>query len=223
MLLDRDTFTLPSPLHIDVCYARHDLAYYQHDGELEMKRMHAEVAELYGRDAHDAFFPELYVMDSPSFLLVLRSRFDLHVLMRYAFYAARTVMIGGWWSLYPEPHGYYHAYGRTLAVLNNWSFTTLHREHHEWLLQHELGHAFGLPHTEEYGIPQKEDSPVNCSIMSYNERMTVPAAAGGKAGVLMARELRLLSKQLHAFPHLYSDDNDLALLQERFPEWKVTM
>lgn len=34
-------------------------------------------------------------------------------------------------------------------------------------LQHELGHAFGLPHIDAYGYPLRGNSP---SIMSYNPK-----------------------------------------------------
>jgi hypothetical protein len=66
-------------------------------------------------------------------------------------------------------------------------------------LQHELGHAFGLPHVDVYGHDMKTDN----SIMSYNPaHHTRRMRPSPKPGILMPEDLRGLSFNRRAFPNL---------------------
>lgn len=69
-------------------------------------------------------------------------------------------------------------------------------------LQHELGHAFGLPHVDVYGYDMKS----NASVMSYNPRMNTrgftPSPTPGK---LIPEDLRGLALNQRAFPGLRFD------------------
>jgi len=68
--------------------------------------------------------------------------------------------------------------------------------------QHELGHAFGLPHVKPYGYDQK----TNKSVMSYNvtnhwKHFKPPK----EQGILIAEDIRALSMNKRVFPNLYYD------------------
>jgi hypothetical protein len=52
--------------------------------------------------------------------------------------------------------------GGGMMYIGSWELT--HNTHFQTTLQHELGHAFGLPHVDVYGYDMK----ANASIMSYN-------------------------------------------------------
>lgn len=52
--------------------------------------------------------------------------------------------------------------GGGMMYIASWELT--HNTHFQTTLQHELGHAFGLPHVDVYGYDMK----ANASIMSYN-------------------------------------------------------
>lgn len=68
--------------------------------------------------------------------------------------------------------------------------------------QHELGHAFSLPHVSSYGYDQK----TNKSIMAYNrtnhwKHFTPPK----KQGILIPEDIRALAMNKRVFPNLYFD------------------
>jgi hypothetical protein len=66
-------------------------------------------------------------------------------------------------------------------------------------LQHELGHAFGLPHVDVYGFDKKS----NDSIMSYNPRHHTKGFVASKTpGKLNPEDVRGLSLNQRAFPKL---------------------
>ena len=61
----------------------------------------------------------------------------------------------------------------------------------ESTLQHELGHAFGLPHVDSYGRDMQNDS----SLMSYNPKHhTRGYTASPTPGVLVSQDLAALAK-----------------------------
>lgn len=69
-------------------------------------------------------------------------------------------------------------------------------------IQHELGHAFGLPHVKGYGYDQR----ANKSIMSYNKsnywtNYTPPK----EPGILIPEDIRALAMNKRVFPNLYFD------------------
>lgn len=69
----------------------------------------------------------------------------------------------------------------------------------ESTLQHELGHAFGLPHVDTYGRDMQNDS----SLMSYNPRHhTSGYTASPTPGILVSQDLGALAKNRRVFPDL---------------------
>ena len=69
-------------------------------------------------------------------------------------------------------------------------------------LQHELGHAFGLPHVDSYGYDMKS----NDSIMSYNPAHHTKGFTPRKTpGKLIAEDLRALALNQRVFPGLRFD------------------
>lgn len=69
-------------------------------------------------------------------------------------------------------------------------------------IQHELGHAFGLPHVDVYGY----DMETNRSIMSYNPgHHTNGFEPSATPGELIAEDLRGLALNRRAFPRLRYD------------------
>lgn len=69
-------------------------------------------------------------------------------------------------------------------------------------LQHELGHAFGLPHVDAYGY----DMTSNMSIMSYNpSHHTRGFAPSTTPGILIPEDIRGLAKNQWAFKGLVFD------------------
>ena len=70
------------------------------------------------------------------------------------------------------------------------------------LLQHELGHTFGLPHVDAYGYDMK----TNASIMSYNPaHKTNGYNDAATPGVLIPEDLRGLALNQRVFPGLKFD------------------
>ena len=74
-------------------------------------------------------------------------------------------------------------------------------------LQHELGHAFGLPHVDVYGY----DMTTNPSIMSYNPNHHTRGLEPGKSlGTLIPEDVRAIALNKRAFPQLrYDPSRDL--------------
>ncbi len=69
-------------------------------------------------------------------------------------------------------------------------------------LQHELGHAFGLPHVDAYGY----DMASNDSIMAYNRKHhTKEFTPSETPGKLIAEDLRALALNQRVFPKLRFD------------------
>lgn len=69
-------------------------------------------------------------------------------------------------------------------------------------LQHELGHAFGLPHVDVYGYDMKS----NDSIMSYNPRHHTKGFTPSQTpGKLIPEDLRALALNQRVFPGLQFD------------------
>jgi len=67
------------------------------------------------------------------------------------------------------------------------------------VLQHELGHAFGLPHVDSYGYPQKQ----NPSIMSYNRAHHTNGMRPAKTpGILIPEDIRSLALNDRVFAGL---------------------
>ena len=66
-------------------------------------------------------------------------------------------------------------------------------------LQHELGHAFGLPHVDSYGRNMQNDS----SLMSYNPKHhTNGYSTAERPGVLVSQDIAALAKNKSIFPDL---------------------
>lgn len=69
-------------------------------------------------------------------------------------------------------------------------------------LQHELGHAFGLPHVDVYGYDMK----TNDSFMSYNlKHHTKHLMPSDTPGALIAEDIRALALNKRVFPKLKFD------------------
>ncbi len=69
-------------------------------------------------------------------------------------------------------------------------------------LQHELGHAFGLPHVDVYGY----DMEKNPSLMSYNPNHHTRNFKPSKTpGILIAEDIRALALNRRVFPRLRFD------------------
>jgi hypothetical protein len=69
-------------------------------------------------------------------------------------------------------------------------------------LQHELGHAFGLPHVDVYGY----DMGANPSLMSYNPAHHTEGFQPSKTpGILIAEDFRALALNRRVFPRLRFD------------------
>jgi hypothetical protein len=69
-------------------------------------------------------------------------------------------------------------------------------------LQHELGHAFGLPHVDAYGY----DMEKNPSLMSYNPKHHTDGFKPSKTpGILIAEDIRALALNRRVFPRLRFD------------------
>jgi hypothetical protein len=70
-------------------------------------------------------------------------------------------------------------------------------------IQHELGHAFGLPHIDVYGYTQRGDNP---SIMAYNkEHHTNRFRPSDNPGIFIAEDIRGLALNDRVFPNLEFD------------------
>lgn len=85
------------------------------------------------------------------------------------------------------------------------SFSITDKPNAQSTIQHELGHAFGLPHIDVYGYQLRGDSP---SIMAYNPKHHTnffkPSAT---PGVFIPEDLRGLALNQLAFPNLVFDSN----------------
>lgn len=78
--------------------------------------------------------------------------------------------------------------------------------------QHELGHAFGLPHVDAYGRGMDSDA----SVMSYNLRHhTRGFAPSATPGILVREDLRALALNHRAFASLTWDSTGLAGAEPR--------
>ena len=74
-----------------------------------------------------------------------------------------------------------------------------HSPNFQSTLQHELGHAFGLPHVDVYGYSMK----TNASLMSYNPaHHTVGLVPGKPPGRFIPEDYRVLNMNHRAFPNL---------------------
>ncbi len=69
-------------------------------------------------------------------------------------------------------------------------------------LEHELGHTFGLVHTDTYGYSQSSGD----SIMSYNhEHRWTAFTPPAHPGILIPEDIRTLAENKKVFPNLYFD------------------
>ncbi len=82
------------------------------------------------------------------------------------------------------------------------SFALDHSPNFQSTLQHELGHAFGLPHVDVYGYDMKS----NDSIMSYNPKHHTRGFAPSETpGKLIPEDLRALALNQRVFPKFRFD------------------
>jgi hypothetical protein len=82
------------------------------------------------------------------------------------------------------------------------SFTLDRSAYFQSTLQHELGHAFGLPHVDVYGYDMK----TNASMMSYDPRhQTKGFTESRKPGKLISEDRRGLALNPRAFPKFHFD------------------
>ncbi|HSD89297.1 MAG TPA: hypothetical protein VLB44_17330 [Kofleriaceae bacterium] len=89
--------------------------------------------------------------------------------------------------------------GGGLLVLSS---TTLDAFNFQSTLQHELGHAFGLPHVDVYGY----DMSTNASIMSYNEgQWTNGFTPSAMPGILIPEDRHALAMNDRVFSDLAFD------------------
>jgi hypothetical protein len=90
--------------------------------------------------------------------------------------------------------------GGGIAVFSSFALDRI--RYFQSTLQHELGHAFGLPHVDKYGYDMK----ANASMMSYNPRHHTrgftPSPTPGK---FIPEDLRGLALNTRAFPGLHFD------------------
>ena len=90
--------------------------------------------------------------------------------------------------------------GGGIVVISSWTLNRL--PNFQSTLQHELGHAFGLPHVGVYGYDMK----TNESMMSYNpNHKTKGFRAGRRPGVFIPEDLRALAINDRAFADLDFD------------------
>lgn len=88
------------------------------------------------------------------------------------------------------------------GVIQLSTFAMDSRPNFQSTLQHELGHAFGLPHVDVYGYDMK----ANDSLMSYNPRHhTKDFLPSGTPAVLIPEDLRALALNRRVFPGLRFD------------------
>ncbi|MEO1982504.1 MAG: hypothetical protein ABGZ24_18500, partial [Fuerstiella sp.] len=91
--------------------------------------------------------------------------------------------------------------GGGTVLMSSHDFTE--RPNAQSTIQHELGHAFGLPHVDAYGYPLKGDSP---SIMTYNPKHhTNRFRPSSQPGILIAEDIRGLALNDRVFPDLDFD------------------
>jgi hypothetical protein len=84
------------------------------------------------------------------------------------------------------------------------SFALDHVPHFQSTLQHELGHAFGLPHVDAYGY----DMTRSASLMSYNPaHHTDGFLPSSTPGELIPEDRRALALNKRVFPKLRFDTN----------------
>jgi hypothetical protein len=82
------------------------------------------------------------------------------------------------------------------------SFALVRSPYFQSTLQHELGHAFGLPHVDVYGYDMK----TNASIMSYNPRHDSKGfSPSPKPGKLIPEDRRGLALATRVFPTFHFD------------------
>ncbi len=92
--------------------------------------------------------------------------------------------------------------GGSIIVLSSFSLDRI--PNFQSTLQHELGHGFGLPHVDAYGLDMKS----NDSIMSYNPKHHTSGLTASKTpGKLNPEDLWGLSLNRRAFPKLAFDSN----------------
>jgi hypothetical protein len=88
------------------------------------------------------------------------------------------------------------------GVIQLSTFAMDRRPNFQSTLQHELGHAFGLPHVDVYGYDMK----ANDSLMSYNPKHhTREFTPSAMPGVLIPEDLRALALNRRVFPRLRFD------------------
>lgn len=91
--------------------------------------------------------------------------------------------------------------GGGAVLMSSFSFTD--RPNAQSTMQHELAHAFGLPHVDRYGYQLRGDSP---SIMAYNPKHhTNRFKASDTPGIFIPEDIRGLALNDRALPNLKFD------------------
>ena len=91
--------------------------------------------------------------------------------------------------------------GGGIVVFSSLALTTSKK--FQTVLQHELGHSFGLPHVDTYGYQQKQ----NQSIMSYNRAHHTNGLRPSKTpGILIPEDIRSLALNDRVFAGLKFDE-----------------
>ncbi len=166
LLEEQDTFAVESTP--DVVTLTHDTAWYVEHSPAFLPGTAALTGELldhYGLDRHRAPFVFVIIVMSNSADIVFGNAMPLN---------------GG------------HASGGGAVSL---SLPHLMSPNFQSTLQHELGHAFGLPHVDVYGY----DMAGNDSIMSYNLAHHTDGLEPG-VGLLIPEDLFALDKATRIFP-----------------------
>ena len=92
--------------------------------------------------------------------------------------------------------------GGGIVVLSSWALDGV--ANIQSTIQHELGHAFGLPHVDVYRRPMQTDP----SIMSYNPaHHTRGFDPSPTPGILVGTDMRALAKNRRAFANLPPDSS----------------
>ncbi len=172
MLKGRDTFALAASKP-QVYHAEHDAAYYRAQSEGAAPQMVDELLRHYKYNRYNC--PLIFVA------IVMNSRDD------YPCGGARPF------------NGGINTGGGIVEML---SYGLDRAPSFQSTLQHELGHAFGLPHVDVYGY----DMGTNLSLMSYNPAHHTHGFEPSKTpGILIAEDVHALALNRRVFPRLRFD------------------
>ncbi len=172
MLKGRDTFALAAS-QPPVYHAEHDAAYYRAQAEGAAPQMVDELLRHHNYNRYNC--PLIFVA------IVINARDD------YPGGGARPF------------NGGLNSGG---GIVEMSSYGLDRAPNFQSTLQHELGHAFGLPHVDVYGY----DMETNPSVMSYNPKHHTQGFMPSRTpGILIAEDIRALALNRRVFSRLRFD------------------